>query len=244
MLEHKLWSTRHNVATSLKSSQNAIIEITKHIETLQNKIDEKSQYIENLQNEINKKSQYIGNLENKINDISQSLEKTQRNMKLLETRTKKITIDFVTILGIFSSIIFSAFGGLELLKNILGNISNVNTGKLLVFSSLTAGIIIFMIFFLLNGISKLTGLNLRSCNCKLDEECKCNIVQKHPSLVIFIFVVFLIFTIGITEYFLDYRLILSELFKSFDNKEQFFIVFGILAILIGIFYFWFKCKRR
>lgn len=165
-------------------------------------------------------------------------------MYKFEQRLKKIYSDFVAILGIFSAVIFAAFGGLEILKNILGNIVLVPTGKLLLFSSLTVGGIVSLVFLLLNGLSKLTGLSLRSCKCESDEECNCNVVQKHPTLVIIYQVLLFIALIGITEYFIDYNAIFIEIMDNYEAWIQLLIVLGLSTLFIISSFLWFKCKRN
>jgi hypothetical protein len=120
----------------------------------------------------------------------------------------------------------------------------VPTGKLLLFSSLTVGGIVSLVFLLLNGLSKLTGLSLRSCKCESDEECNCNVVQKHPTLVIIYQVLLFIALIGITEYFIDYNAIFIEIMDNYEAWIQLLIVLGLSTLFIISSFLWFKCKRN
>lgn len=169
----------------------------------------------------------------------------QQNTQIgeIEERSKKITTDFVSILGIFSSVIFAAFGGLEILKNILGNIEKVQTGKLLVFSSLTTGSIVFLVFLLLNGLSKLTRLNLRSCDCEHDE-CKCNLVQKHPSIVIINIILLFLFLIGLSEYVFDYKKMFGDVMQNIGSVFKLLILAGSSMLFFYGSYWWFRKMKN
>ncbi|MBB6446437.1 hypothetical protein [Bacillus benzoevorans] len=177
-----------------------------------------------------------------ISNIGLQADNQSEKLNEIEKHSRKITSDFVSILGIFSSVIFAAFGGLEILKNILGNIEKVQTGKLLVFSSITIGAIIFLVFLLLNGLSKLTGLKLRSCNCDSNESCSCNLVQKHPSIVIIYMIILFIFMIGVTEYFLDYRTLINDLINTWKSWIKLLIVFLLSLLFIISSTIWFRKK--
>jgi hypothetical protein len=174
-----------------------------------------------------------------ISNIEEMSSQQSNKLSEIELHSKKITTDFVSILGIFSSVIFAAFGGLEILKNILGGIEKVPTEKLLVFSSLTIGAIVFLVFLLLNGIAKLTNLNLRSCRCPTNTTCNCNLVQKHPSIVIIYLVLSFIFLIGVTGYVLDYGQLINDLIKNWMSWLKITIVFlsSVLFFIVSIIWF-------
>lgn len=232
----------------LRLSMNQKKYIDEHLEQLRNK---QNQTEELILDAFSATSTSLQKIENKaatqeafLEEQSEKLRNHSDKMDDIEKRSKKITSDFVSILGIFSAVIFAAFGGLEILKNILGNIVLVPTGKLLLFSSLTVGGIVSLVFLLLNGLSKLTGLSLRSCKCESDEECNCNVVQKHPTLVIIYQVLLFIALIGITEYFIDYNAIFIEIMDNYEAWIQLLIVLGLSTLFIISSFLWFKCKRN
>lgn len=180
-----------------------------------------------------KSNQQLDNINRQYCDLDEKV----RN---LEEIRNKIYTEFVAILGIFATIIFAAFGGLEILKNILGNIREVGTGKLLVFSSLTVSAISILLFILLNGLARLMDKNVRSCGCHSnDSTCRHNIVQKHPAIVILNLVLFFVFVIGITEYFIPYRELFSNLYNGKVEWLKLlciFLVYTIIAIALWLFY--------
>jgi hypothetical protein len=154
-------------------------------------------------------------LKNKLNEAEKATVDINKTFEQLKLDKAKIYTDFVTILGIFATIIFAAFGGLNLLNGIFNNLEHVRIGKLLIFSSLIIGAIISMLFILLNGIAKLTGLNLSSCNCQEEKkECKHTWIQKHPSIVIISSLIFFIFLEGVALYFVKYKAIIKWVYDS------------------------------
>src|SRR5699024_7883297 len=119
-------------------------------------------------------------LSRKLEDLQDNFETTKTDIEELHKDKSNIYTQFVTILGIFSAIIFASFGGLELLKNILGNISEASTPKLIVFSSFSIAGIICLLFILFNGLSRLTGKSIRSCNCEKNNiDCEHTVFTKH-----------------------------------------------------------------
>lgn len=158
-------------------------------------------------------------------------EEVSEQVQKLEKGTSNIYTQFVTILGIFSSIIFAAFGGFQILQHTFGNIANVRVGKLITFSSLIMIGIVVLLLILLNGISKLSNTNVRSCGCKKDEVCIHNSVQKYPIFYVSLLCLFYFFIIGISTFIFDYRLLAKQLNENMHTWVQVIIV---AIIVIGV----------
>lgn len=100
-----------------------------------------------------------------INNIAGQAESLNSDYKNLVNKNEKMTVDFVTILGIFTSITFATFGGLQLLGNVFGNIKSVDSAS--VGSELMLGSVFlfgtYMILIaLLTGLSRLMGREYRT----------------------------------------------------------------------------------
>lgn len=100
-----------------------------------------------------------------IDDIAGQAKSLNSNYKKLVDKNEKMTVDFVTILGIFTSITFATFGGLQLLGNVFGNIKSVDSAS--VGSELILGAVFlfgtYMILIaLLTGLSRLMGREYRT----------------------------------------------------------------------------------
>lgn len=129
--------------------------------------------------------QAMGNVNQVVEDLNKQrkdMDKTLKKIDKLNQKSKNIQKEFIAILGIFASILIAAFGGLTSLGSLFGKINEVATYKLVFLGSFEVLSILMILFLMLNGVAKLTGLNLRSCGCKENEKCECKIHKKHPTL--------------------------------------------------------------
>jgi hypothetical protein len=106
---------------------------------------------------IKKQREELEKLRSNISSSTQELKSIKNDIKNL---TNKLTMDFVTILGIFTSITFATFGGLQLLGNVFGKITN--TSRNTVGSEIMLGAVFLfgtylILIALLTGLSKLIG---------------------------------------------------------------------------------------
>lgn len=136
-----------------------------------------------------------------------------------ESQSRNMLTQFITILGIFAAILMGAFGAIQGFANLFDNAHKLELGVLLIISSIGASSVLLILFFLLNGIAKLTDRSLSSTN-KVDA----TTFEKHPTLVIVHGVLIFIALVGVA-------LILS-------NTKIYFALEGIWWIL-PIFWFTF-----
>lgn len=144
-----------------------------------------------------------------------------------ETQRKSIeglNSEIISIIGIFSAIVITFFGGINFIESVLNSIDKVSKYRL-VFAILITGFVMFnTIFMLLNFIAKLTNKNIRSycefyiedskCSpgCKNKKGIKC-IKMKHPTIY-WVNFIFIIGIIGIIiMYYLDYYNIITKFIK-------------------------------
>lgn len=79
---------------------------------------------------------------------------------------QSILAQFIAILGIFAAILMGAFGAIQGFTSLFSNAHKLSMGEILIISSIGASSIILILFFLLNGISKLIGRSLWSIDKK------------------------------------------------------------------------------
>lgn len=217
-------------------------------------IDKIQDHVELVNVQISKIDDGIKNAERVKEDLKREIQIKELEIKKLKDdfemikdkqnkalkRAKSVQKDFVTILGIFASILITTFGGLTILTSIFNNIQTAPTGKLILFGSLVVLAIIMTVFLLLNGISKLSELNLKSCGCVNDVSCNCSIVKKHPTLYIVTVSLLVSALIGASEYVIDYK----RLFSSYGDKFLFETLSNVVLIIIiaavGYFIYWRK----
>lgn len=108
-----------------------------------------------------------------------------------ENQSRNMLTQFVTILGIFAAILMGAFGAIQGFANLFDNAHQLNLGIILIISSIGASSVLLILFFLLNGIAKLTGKNLSST-----DNPDGTLIEKHPSLAISHGILILIALVG------------------------------------------------
>lgn len=175
-----------------------------------------------------------------LKDTEEKLQKDYEKVTVkIDEQKSSVYTQFVTILGIFSAIVFASFGGLEMLNNILGNMKEVSTPKLLIFSSFSLGAIITILFILLAGITRITEKSFSGCGCKPADKCKHTVYTKHPSIILLAFLLFYIAIIGAFGFIIDYKELLSikALFsvnlKSLGTEETFLMFLVIYPLVTG-----------
>src|SRR5699024_7396858 len=113
-----------------------------------------------------------------------------------DTKTSIYT-SIITILGIFTAIVFGVFGGMEILGNVMENISDVKISKLLIFSSLLIAAVLTILCLLMNGIADLTNLSIRSCGCTHTNQHEHSVYQQHPVYIAGMIISVYLFTVGV-----------------------------------------------
>lgn len=155
--------------------------------------------------------------------------------KEIENTKSQIYTDIVSILGIFSALIFALFGGLNLVSS-LSKLQDVRLGKVLLLSSFVAISLIVLIFLLLNGISSMVGKQMKSCCNKAN--CNHTLFQRYPFFIIGICASLLVMMCSSIVVLLDYSGVIynHNLFTLFSIIVLFSAIFG------GIYYYCFRKK--
>lgn len=167
-----------------------------------------------------------------FDDLSRRTTKLNDKQDAAVKKAKKVQKEFVTILGIFATILITTFGGLTSLASIFNNINNAGTGKLILLGSFVIFTVMLIVFLLLNGISKLSELNIRSCGCKVNSPCNCPISKKHPTLYLVTVMLIMTSLLGLSEYLIDYNLL-------FTGVEDWTLVLflGVIIFLVPVLAF-------
>ncbi|CUO26725.1 MAG: hypothetical protein SO136_06050 [Sarcina ventriculi] len=114
-------------------------------------------------------------------ELDNSIQKTKNGfIQRTEKLEEKLNTGFISILGIFSAIIVTFFGGLNVVGNILGFIGNEKISKIqiIIFSCLLGLIVFNIIFMFLYILSKLIEKDI-------GKDCPDDIVEKYKSAKFF-----------------------------------------------------------
>lgn len=168
MFEQKL---RDRIKADLKDLgeseeiNNKYLVILKCLEHLKLAITQYNNLYAAQERRLKKADKDLKDVKTNIDNIADQAESLNSDYKNLVNKNEKMTVDFVTILGIFTSITFATFGGLQLLGNVFGNIKSVDSAS--VGSELMLGAVFlfgtYMILIaLLTGLSRLMGREYRT----------------------------------------------------------------------------------
>ncbi|MEG2326396.1 MAG: hypothetical protein RSB63_09855 [Enterococcus sp.] len=188
---------------------------------------EQKQEINKLNTELKEEQENLKRLTEDSNEASKTLEEYKK-------KYDKMTIDFLSMMGIFSTIIFAVFGGLSQIGAIGDNLPDTPIPKILMYISLSSITLILIVFISFSAISRLTGLPIRSCKCESDKVCNCQFYQRHPSLSfsLFFFIDLFLFSIilRLTKYS-DWVPSITDLYHPIFKTES---IIKLLAIIIFI----------
>ncbi|MFL4424522.1 hypothetical protein QFE98_02925 [Streptococcus uberis] len=118
-------------------------------------------------------AEYLVDSEERVSKISEITEN-------LETKYKNLNIEIVSVLGIFSSIIFAVFGGVSQLGALGGAMEKVDLSKIFIFIGASSFVLQTLVFMSFNATALLTERDMRSCGCKKSDKCKHGFTERYP----------------------------------------------------------------
>ncbi len=131
----------------------------------------------------------------KLNASSKKLDVAQKKLDVAQKKLDNSTSEFISMLGIFSALIFGVFGGFEAFKTIFTNIDKASVDMVIIDSSILLLGLIILIFLLIQSISILSGKNFLACGCKNISECNHKFYERYPlfsfSIGLFLFTLLL-----------------------------------------------------
>lgn len=232
-----------------KTDYNAISAIAKSIEHLNlaiaqknNLYDEQTVKLNELDISGNKMTQELINHKKELGVYRDKYDSMNDELEEYKAKYDKMTIDFLSMMGIFSTIIFAVFGGLSQIGAIGDNLAVTPITKILMYLSLSAITLLSIVFISFNAISKLTGMNLRSCSCSVHDHCNHKIYEKHPTLsfslffFIDLFILSLILRASTSSDWVEPLSSLINFNNSFETKIRASIM--LLFIIINLFFGW------
>ncbi len=163
--KHKYSKITTIILNSTRDKEQAFMMLTQNIKTLKEIQDNKE--VESIKPKLEKLYDHM-NLEcirlqdfdekmSRVKDVSIKLEdELNKNYKKLSEELNKQQTQYITILGIFASIVLTFVGGLAFSTSVLSNIDKANAYRLLfvmAFIALFFGNILYLLFSFLSKIS-------------------------------------------------------------------------------------------
>lgn len=136
----------------------------------------------------------IESVKRKANDLTRELEDKEIKLKKATKKLNNSTANFISILGIYSALIFGVFGGFDVFKEILTNMNGTPISNVLIDGSMLMIGLITLIFILLQSIGILSGKPYLACGHENPLKCDCSFSKKYPifTLTLKIFLVILV----------------------------------------------------
>lgn len=144
-----------------------------------------------------------------IDDMKGKIDETKDEIEKYEDKIKKLNIESITILSIFSGIVMAFFGGMSFFNEVLKNMHTVSKYRI-TFISLTIGLVLFnTIFLFLYYVGKLVDKPIREeCLYEKCSECdeKCKLGKKVKNLYPILFYVDLLILMSLSITFIFWTL--------------------------------------
>lgn len=198
-----------------------------------NNIDSKSPLLEKFRDSVLlsiAQRDYISGMNFQAKELAADTIKELDSIKNTKTA---IYTDFIAILGIFSALIFSLFGGIDELSSIIKSSFENGVSETIIFSSLVGFSLISLLFLLLHCIGMLSNKNMLACGCENTSKCTHSFFKKFPIFSISTLLCGLIFLSGIVSDFVINQHLLFDLFKV-KMDFQYLILTIIAAFCIFI----------
>lgn len=184
-----------------KKEKKEIKEYKNEIEELPNRISESiklalSQYevffkeFSDATNELTVATDGLKKVDESYNEI---LDKYNKVSNKLDSSSS----DFISLLGIFSALIFAVFGGFDAFKSIFTNINKASISMIFINSSILMIGLIILIFLLIQSICILSGKTFLACGCKNTSNCTHNLYERYPLFSLSIGFFLLLFLAGL-----------------------------------------------
>jgi len=172
--------------------------LTKATNILTDAIDDLEKVNKNYEGEsdkLNAASKKLDVAQKKLDVAQKKLDVAQKKLGVAQKKLDNSTSEFISMLGIFSALIFGVFGGFEAFKTIFTNIDKASVDMVIIDSSILLLGLIILIFLLIQSISILSGKNFLACGCKNISECDHKFYERYPlfsfSIGLFLFTLLL-----------------------------------------------------
>lgn len=138
----------------------------------------------------------IDNMQIKADKLSIALDKKGKELEKATKKLNNSTANFISILGIYSALIFGVFGGFDVFKEILTNMNGTPISNVLIEGSVLMIGLITLIFILLQSIGILSGKSYLACGHKNTLKCDCSFSKRYPIFMLTLKIFLLILILG------------------------------------------------
>ncbi|KAF0494825.1 ABC transporter permease [Pediococcus acidilactici] len=184
----------------------------------------------------------INQVREEAKNTTAKLEKATQDLSDAQEKLEGTQNQFISILGIFSALIFGLFGGFDAFKEIFTNVKKAPLSSTLIAGSILMMGLLVLIFLLIQSIGVLSGKTYLACGCSNTKECTHSFVDRYPLFITSLDIFGLIFLSGVLVHLSNIH---GFWFKNLKfNRYASYIVFGAILLLIGRIGVIFKAKKK
>lgn len=207
-----------DVHESLEQYENSKVRIEQKLEDfaeISEHLDSFNESIHNFENKMSDFESKTSEFESKVSNFDTNFKEFEGKFERIEKSTEQITVNLISILGIFASILLGAYGAIQGFANIFSNANKISIGKILMLSSIGASAILLILFFLMSSIARLTDRKYGNEGI--------GFINRHPIMFFSHCILSIIFTAGVV----------IELIK-YNITPQMNWIWGLLFIVIVV----------
>lgn len=193
-------------------------ELSKKIDDVNNSLVQYSESKIQIEQRLDNFAEASKNLEGvreQVNQFKEDFKMVEEKFGRIEKSTEQITVNLISILGIFAAILLAAYGSIQGFSNIFANANEISIGKILMLSSIGASAVLLILFFLLSSVARLTGKKLGNGGVSF--------IEKHPIMFFSHCILIIVFTTGGV----------IELIKGEIYFEKYWLWLLVLMVVLG-----------
>lgn len=193
-----------------------------------------------LSDRINDLEQQLADEVNRSQQLTKNLEKTNKswNEKIndLDRQLKSLVTEIIGIMGVFATIIFAVFSGFNEITTLGGALSKTPVSKVMIYVGITFIVLIGIVFISYLAVGRFFEIDLRSCGCEIGDKCDHELIEKHPTVVAFIWLGLSFVAIGaILILYRDYINVFQINFMGY-NLQILVLLFCLITVpIIGVY---------
>lgn len=176
----------------------------------------------------------IESVKRKADNLTQELKDKEIKLKKATKKLNNSTANFISILGIYSALIFGVFGGFDAFKSIFSNMKKTPISTVLIDGSVLMIGLITLVFILLQSIGVLSKKSYLACGHKNTLECDCSFSKRYPIFMLTLKIFLLILMLGSIIHILNRDHMLYQFWwkTSLSSLGIFLLVLLIINILV------------
>lgn len=183
-----LFQKQEKQLKELSKKMKAVNESLNQYEASKKEVEGRLEEFTEIVGHFDELNESIHNVEKKVIKFDEDFEQVESKFERIEKSTEQITVNLISILGIFASILLGAYGAVQGFANIFSNANKISLGKILMMSSIGASAVLLILFFLMSSIARLTDRKYGNGGTIF--------INKHPIMFFSHCILIVVFTAG------------------------------------------------